>query len=68
MDIPYRSIFPALSNSRKEREKLVVWPRIFAAIARWLMGTFGLTAVGYLSPDNEGNGHIILTLLITAFF
>lgn len=33
MDIPFGSMIPALSDSRMEREKLVVWPRLFASLA-----------------------------------
>lgn len=68
MDIPYWSMIPALSSERKEREKLVVWPRIFAGIAWWLMGAYGLQALGLLGGDDKGQGFIWLALIITAFF
>ena len=48
MDIPYWSMIPALSCKRVEREKLVVWPRIFASFAWMLMGGYGLWAVARL--------------------
>lgn len=68
MDIPYWSMFPALSSDRAEREKLVVWPRLFAAVAWWVMGTYGLMAVGFFGGDDRGHGFVILTIVITVFF
>ena len=68
MDIPFWSLFPALSSSRAEREKLVVWPRIFASIAWWIMGTWGLLAVSTLGGEDRGQGFFYLTIVITVFF
>lgn len=68
MDIPYWSMFPALSSDRAEREKLVVWPRLFAAVAWWVMGTYGLMAVGFFGGEDRGYGFVILTVVITGFF
>lgn len=68
MDIPYWSMIPALSSERPEREKLVVWPRIFASVAWWLMGTWGLWAIGILGDGEKGTGFLLLTVVITVFF
>lgn len=73
MDIPYWSMIPALSSERREREKLVVWPRLFASFAWMLMGAYGLQAIGILGEDSLGDssqadGFFNLTILITIFF
>ena len=68
MDIPYWSMIPALSGKREEREKLVVWPRIFAGIAWMIMGGGGLYAVDRLGDSNQGQGFLLLSLLIVVSF
>jgi len=68
MDIPYWSMVPALSRQREEREKLVVWPRLFASFAWLIMGTYGLASVTYLGDGDEGQGFMTLTLVITVAF
>ena len=68
MDIPYWSMVPALSCRRAERERLVVWPRIFASIAWMLMGGYGLWAVGILGGDDKGEGFFYLSLAIVISF
>ena len=68
MDIPYWSMIPALSSSRPEREKLVVWPRLFASLAWFITGTYGLYIVTTLGDGNEGKGFQIAAILIAIFF
>lgn len=68
MDIPYWSMVPALSCSRPHRERLVVWPRIFASIAWMLMGGYGLWAVGALGGDDKGQGFLYLAIAIVVPF
>lgn len=68
MDIPYWSMVPALSCSRPQRERLVVWPRIFASIAWMLMGGYGLWAVGALGGDDKGQGFLYLAIAIVVPF
>lgn len=68
MDIPFWSMVPALSSSREEREKLVVWPRLFASFAWMVMGTYGLATVAYLGEGSEGRGFFQLSLLIVIAF
>lgn len=68
MDIPYWSMIPALSNSREEREKLVVWPRLFASLAWFITGTYGLHIVGALGQGNQGDGFFNMAALIAVLF
>lgn len=70
MDIPFWSMIPAISSDRKEREHLVVWPRLFASFAWMLMGTYGLLLVTELGGDDKGHGFFLFTLviLVTFFF
>jgi len=67
MDIPYWSMIPALSDSRPEREKLVVWPRIFASVAWFVIGAYGLKMVGFFG-ETEGDGFFNLAIIIAMFF
>lgn len=68
MDIPYWSMIPALSSSREEREKLVVWPRLFASLAWFITGTYGLHIVGELGNGNQGDGFFNVAMLIAVLF
>ena len=68
MDIPYWSMIPVLSNSRQEREKLVVWPRLFASLAWFITGTYGLHIVGELGNGNQGDGFFNVAMLIAVLF
>jgi melibiose permease len=68
MDIPFWSMVPALSSSREERERLVVWPRLFASFAWTIMGAYGLAAVGYLGGASEGHGFFQLSGFIVLVF
>ncbi|NLS14081.1 melibiose:sodium transporter MelB [Vibrio sp. SM6] len=68
MDIPYWSMIPALSSSRQEREKLVVWPRLFASLAWFITGTYGLHIVGELGNGDQGNGFFNVAVLIAVLF
>lgn len=68
MDIPFWSIIPALSQSRPDREKLVVWPKIFASFAWMIMGAYGLWAVGVLGNGDEKVGFLYLALVIVVCF
>ena len=68
MDIPFWSMIPALSNDKKEREKIAVVPRIFASLAWLSIGSFGLPVIGLLGNGNEGKGFSLLALGIAIFF
>jgi melibiose permease len=68
MDIPFWSMVPALSTRREERERLVVWPRLFASIAWTIVGTYGLASIAFLGEGDEGKGFLLLSgLIIIAF-
>lgn len=68
MDIPYWSIIPSLSSVRSERDKLVVWPRIFASFAWMLMGAYGLWAIGVLGDGDQGKGFQWFSIIIVGCF
>ncbi len=68
MDIPFWSMIPALSDSRMEREKLVVWPRLFASLAWFVTGTYGLHIVGELGNGDQGEGFLRVAMLIAVLF
>ena len=68
MDIPFWSMIPALSSERQERDKLVVWPKIFASFAWMLMGAYGLWAIGVFGGDNQGRGFVIFAIAIVICF
>mgnify|MGYP002877572240 CR=1 FL=1 len=68
MDIPFWSMVPALSARREERERLVVWPRLFASIAWTIVGAYGLASITFLGKGDEGKGFLLLSgLIIIAF-
>jgi len=56
MDIPIWSMVPALSKSRPEREKLVVWARLSASTVWWLVGAYGLATINYMGGSEQSNG------------
>ncbi|MBT5134265.1 MAG: melibiose:sodium transporter MelB, partial [Halieaceae bacterium] len=68
MDIPFWSMVPALSSAREERERLVVWPRLFASFAWMVVGTYGLASVGFLGAGDEGRGFFLLSGVIIVSF
>ncbi|AJR05336.1 melibiose:sodium transporter MelB [Photobacterium gaetbulicola] len=68
MDIPYWSMIPSMSKERAERERLVVWPRLFASFAWMLMGTYGLYVVGFFGGEDKGSGFLYLSLAIVVAF
>lgn len=68
MDIPFWSMVPAISDSRSEREKLVVWPRLFASFAWFITGSYGLAIVKDLGDGDQGQGFFYAACIITIFF
>ncbi|MFT6927271.1 MAG: melibiose permease [Psychromonas sp.] len=68
MDIPYWSMIPALSSSRQEREKLVVWPRLFASLAWFVTGSYGLYFVSVLGDGDQGEGFFKASIVIAVLF
>ncbi len=68
MDIPYWSMIPAISDQRTQREKLVVWPRMFASLAWFVIGSYGLYIVGVLGDGDQGQGFVNLAIVIAVLF
>ncbi|WP_224423580.1 melibiose:sodium transporter MelB [Klebsiella quasivariicola] len=68
MDIPYWSMIPSLTKEKKEREKIVVIPRLFASIAWLLMGAFGLKAIELLGDGDSATGFVRVSIAIAIFF
>lgn len=68
MDIPFWSMVPAISDSRREREKLVVWPRLFASLAWFVTGSYGLYIVDVLGDGNQGDGFFNAAFMIVILF
>ncbi|WP_342608406.1 melibiose:sodium transporter MelB [Vibrio tritonius] len=68
MDIPFWSMIPAISDSRREREKLVVWPRLFASIAWFIVGSYGLVIVKDLGNGDQGQGFFNVACIIAVLF
>lgn len=67
-DIPIWSMVPALSKSRPEREKLVVWARLSASIVWWLVGGYGLLVISYMGNGEQTNGFFNAALGACAIF
>ncbi|MFA0521700.1 melibiose:sodium transporter MelB, partial [Vibrio sp. 10N.222.55.E8] len=49
-------------------EKLVVWPRLFASLAWFVTGTYGLHIVGKLGDGDQGQGFFNVAMLIAVLF
>ena len=68
MDIPYWSMIPSLTKDKKDREKIVVIPRLFASIAWLIMGAFGLKAIDWLGEGDSATGFVRVSMVIAVFF
>lgn len=68
MDIPYWSMIPALATTKKDREEIAVIPRIFASSAWLIMGSFGLTIIGFLGKGDQVKGFSVFAIVIAVFF
>lgn len=68
MDIPFWSMIPALSNNKKEREKIAVIPRIFASLGGLLIGSLGLFMVARLGNGNQLAGYSKFAIIIAIIF
>lgn len=68
MDIPYWSMIPSLTKEKKDREKIVVIPRLFASLAWLLMGAFGLKAIEWLGNGDNASGFVNVSIIIAIFF
>ena len=68
MDIPYWSMLPSLSSTKKERDSMSVIPRIFASTAWLLMGAFALKLVSVLGNGDSATGYSALAKIIAVIF
>lgn len=68
MDIPYWSMLPSLSTTKRERDVMSVIPRVFASTAWLLMGAFALGLVDQLGGGNTAKGYSSLALWIAVIF
>lgn len=68
MDIPYWSMIPSLTKEKKERERIVVIPRLFASLAWLIMGAFGLQAIEWLGNGDSASGFVRISIAIAIFF
>lgn len=68
MDIPYWSMIPALADSKKDREQIAVIPRLFASCAWLIMGSFGLSIIGFLGKGDSVKGFSIFAIAIAVIF
>lgn len=68
MDIPYWSMLPSLSSTKKERDSISVIPRIFASLAWLLMGAFAIKLVSVLGNGDDVKGYSALAIGIAVVF
>ncbi len=68
MDIPFWSMVPALSKTKRERERIAVVPRMFASFAWLIIGVAGLPLVNALGGGDEAQGYFMLAVLIAVAF
>lgn len=68
MDIPFWSMVPALSKTKRERERVAVVPRMFASFAWLIIGAAGLPLVNALGGGDEAQGYFLLAVIIAFVF
>lgn len=68
MDIPFYSMVPALSKTKRERERIAVVPRMFASFAWLIIGVAGLPLVNALGGGDEAKGYFSLAVIIAVVF
>ena len=68
MDIPYRSMVPALTDNENERSQISAIPRFFASMAWLVVGSGGLHIIKYLGSGDQILGFSRFAIAVALIF
>lgn len=68
MDIPYRSMVPALTDNENERSQISAIPRFFASMAWLVVGSGGLYIIKYLGSGDQILGFSRFAIAVALIF
>lgn len=68
MDIPFWSLIPTLSRTKREREQIAVVPRMFASLAWFILGIAGIPLINRFGGEYSENGYQTLAIIIAIIF